>query len=75
MLSIERKIAVERKIQYKYSTWLTVPPTYENGFSMTPDVFRDAVSLRYGRIPPKMKSVCDSCGEDFTLSHALACKK
>ena len=42
---------------------------------MTPDVFRDAVALRYGRIPPKMKSVCDGCGEDFTVSHALDCKK
>ena len=39
------------------------------------DVFRDAVALRYGRIPPKMKSVCDGCGEDFTISHALDCKK
>ena len=75
MLSIERKIAVERKIKHKCSTWLTVAPTYENGFSMTPDVFRDAVALRYGRIPPKMKSVCDGCGEDFTVSHALDCKK
>ena len=40
-----------------------------------PDVFRDAIALRYGRIPPKMKSVCDGCGEDFTVSHALDCKK
>ena len=75
MLSIERKIAVEQKIKHKCSTWLTVAPTYENGFYMTPDVFRDAVALRYGRIPPKMKSVCDGCGEDFTVSHALDCKK
>ena len=22
-----------------------------------------------------MKSVCDGCGEDFTISHALDCKK
>ena len=29
---------------------------------MTPDVFRDAVALRYRRIPPKMKSVCKKGG-------------
>ena len=42
---------------------------------MTPDVFIDAVALRYARIPPQMKSLCDGCGEDFTISHALNCKK
>ena len=68
-------IIVEQKIKHKCSTWLTVAPTYENGFYMTPDVFRDAVALRYGRIPPKMKSVRDGCGEDFSVSHALDCKK
>ena len=75
LLSIERKIAIERKIQHKCSTWLTVALTYDNVFSMTPDAFRDAVALRYARIPPKMRSVCDGCGEDFSLSHALDCKK
>ena len=75
LLSIERKFAVERKINHKCSTWLTVAPTYNNGFSMTPDVFRDAVALRYARIPHQMKSLCDGCGEDFTISHALDCKK
>jgi len=44
-LSIERKIAVERKIKHKCSMWLTVAPTYENGFYTTPDVFRDAVAF------------------------------
>ena len=34
-----------------------------------------STALRYERIPPKMKSVCDGCGEDFTVSRALNCKK
>ena len=66
---------MERTIKHRCSTRLTGAPSYKNGFSTTPDVFRDAVALRYRRIPPKMKSVCDSCGEDFTVSHALDCKK
>ena len=38
--SIKRKFAKERKLQQKCFTWLTGAPTYNNGFSMNPDVFR-----------------------------------
>ena len=44
MLSIERKIAMEQKLQQECLTWLTVASTYENEFSMTPNVFREAGS-------------------------------
>ena len=62
-------------MNHKCSTWLTVAPTYNNGFSMTPDVFRDAVALWYARIPHHIKSLYYGCEEEFTIPHALDCKK
>ena len=39
-------------------------------------VFRDAVALRMGLDPPDpLPTHCPSCGEKFTLAHALECKR
>ena len=71
--SDERQRIIQRKLDYKCSTWLTVLPKQDNFFSMSADEFRDALSLRYGRTPPKMPSSCDADGETFDLKHALNC--
>ena len=71
--SDERQRIIQRKLDYKCSTWLTVLPKQDNFFSMSADEFRDALSLRYGRTPPKMHSSCDAAGECFDLNHALNC--
>ena len=52
------------------STWLTVLPLVEHGFS----AFHDAMALRYGWSPPKIPFKCD-CGNGMTVEHALSCPK
>ena len=42
---------------------------------MSPDEFRISLAIRYP-IPPKgLPAICDGCGEDFSMNHALNCKK
>jgi len=38
--------------------------------------FRDALMLRYARVPLKLPTSCDGCGESktFDVNHALDCK-
>ena len=42
---------------------------------MNSNQFRDAISLRYGKQPTNLPSICDADGEGFTVCHALNCKK
>ncbi|KAF6205811.1 hypothetical protein GE061_019985 [Apolygus lucorum] len=45
------------------------------GVSMDEHKKRDAIALRYARIPQDLPTCCDSCGAAFDVSHALNCKK
>ena len=42
---------------------------------MSPNEFRDAIALRYGRIPIDLPTHCDADGEVFLVNHALNCSK
>ena len=57
------------------SGWLTVVPSEENHFDLSPDEFRDALALRYGRHPINLPALCDADGEAFDLNHALNCPR
>ena len=58
---------LERIMENKCLTWLSIIPTQDNFFSMSPDEFRDALALRYLFTLKNVPSTCDVCGEDFNL--------
>ena len=66
---------IRRAIEGKTSSWLNVLPIAKHHFDLSAGEFRDALAMRYGRSLLSMPSVCDGCGELFTLGHALDCKK
>ena len=62
-------------MKMKTSSWLSIIPTKKNKFDLSPLEFRDALAIRYSRIPVAMPQSCDGCGHnDFNLNHALCCK-
>ena len=54
------------------SSWLTCRPLKAHGFTLSKSEFRDALDLRLNRLPPRLPSSC-SCGQQFTVCHALSC--
>ena len=56
------------------STWLTVLPLSEHGFTLHKGAFHDALALRYGWTPHRLPSNC-ACGASFSVEHALSCAK
>jgi hypothetical protein len=55
--------------------WLTAMPDTLNGTDLSAEEFRDSLRLRYGLPPRTLPSKCDGCSQDFTVEHALSCKK
>ena len=54
------------------SSWLTILPLDEHGFSLRKGDFRDAVCLRYGWPLSHLPTEC-ICGASFTVDHAFTC--
>ena len=58
------------------SAWLSVIPMESLNLDLDGQTFRDAVALRMGvELPDPLPDSCPSCGEPFSLAHALKCKK
>ena len=53
------------------STWLTVLPIQDHGFTLYKSAFQDALCLRYGWEPKGLASHC-ICGKPFGVKHALS---
>ena len=56
------------------SSWLTVLPTKEHGFTLTKNEFRDAIHLRYSKTLKGMPSQYP-CGQNYDVTHAVNCKR
>ena len=56
------------------SSWLSVLPLSEFGFTLHKRAFFDALALRYGLQPKELPVYCE-CGASFSVEHALSCKK
>ena len=54
------------------SSWLTVIPLEEHGYSLHKSAFRDCLYLRYGWKPKYLPDQCP-CGDNFNVNHALSC--
>ena len=74
-LSPGRQCAIMRVVEGKTSSWLTTQPLQSCHFDLAPVQFRDGLALRYLRHPSNLPANCDGCGANFTLQHALDCKK
>ena len=56
------------------SSWLGALPIERAGFSLHKGAFRDAIALRYNLPLPHLPQKC-TCGEVFTINHALVCRQ
>ena len=54
------------------SSWLSVVPLHEHGFSLAKGDFRDALALRFSWPLRSVPTHC-VCGKDFSTPHAMVC--
>ena len=74
--SSERKVkALKRSAENKNSAWLTAKSSSKDHFSLSAQEFRDAVCLRCLKPISKLPGICDGCGGEFSIHHALACTR
>ena len=73
-LSLDLLQAVQQTRDKGASSWLNAIPIEEHGLPLNKQEFRDSLCLRYNLPLPNLPSYC-SCGEVFTVNHALSCKK
>jgi hypothetical protein len=56
--------------------WLSVSPTTTmNGTELSVQEFRDALLVRFDKMPTYLPTHCDGCYKPFDLHHRLECKK
>ena len=70
----DTKRAVLQTKEKGASSWLTVIPIQEHGFTLTKSEFRDALRIRYNKQLQGMPSKCP-CGQNYDLNHAMYCKR
>ena len=71
----DRRRTLKRVVDGDCSGWLTVLPLAAEGFDLSAMQFRDQLALRYHHTPTGFPAICDGHGADFTVQHALDCKK
>lgn len=54
--------------------WLSIVPNWFNGNELSREEFQDCLCLRYGLLPSNLPKICDGCGRESSLQHALNCK-
>ena len=56
------------------SSWLSVLPLARSQFDLSAQEFTDGLALRYKKLLLSVPFVCDSCGAQFSIEHALDCR-
>uniref|UniRef100_A0A1X7UPG6 Uncharacterized protein n=1 Tax=Amphimedon queenslandica TaxID=400682 RepID=A0A1X7UPG6_AMPQE len=64
-----------QRARVSLSAWLLVPPIERDNFDLSANEFRDGLALRYGKPLLQLPPVCDGCGSEFLVTHALDCRK
>jgi len=67
--------AVQWAVGFHTSGWLNVLPLIHHHFDLSAQQFHDALYLCYHHPLSLMPASCDGCGEDFSLTHALDCRR
>jgi len=73
-LPIIQRRAVEISLEKGASIWLTTLPLVDEGYAIPKNIFWDLIRLRYGWTLKRLPTKCE-CGENFSIEHALTCKK
>ena len=71
-LSPQQKRLVDLAKEKGTSSWLSVLPLDDHGFSLHKGAFKDAICLRYGWKPLNTPTKCN-CGSAFSTNHAMIC--
>ena len=74
VLPQETLCIVEQARDKGASSWLNVIPRKEQGFDLNKEEFRDSLRLHYN-LPLKCLPNQCVCGDQFSVNHALTCKK
>ena len=54
--------------------WLSVLPSLTNDTLLSPQEFRDGLSIRYALHPTNLPTKCDGCAAPNSVTHAFKCK-
>ena len=73
-LDVNQKYSLELASEKGSSSWIHALPLQRYNFELSKSEFRDGIALRYGWDPKKIPSYC-TCGEKFTVAHAMHCPK
>jgi len=73
--SVMRRRRLHRAANEKINGWLGALPLQQFGQDLSAQELRDALAYRYDLQPTRAPATCDDCGKDWTLEHALDCKK
>ena len=67
-------IIILRERHSNLSSWLSVVPLESHHFDLSPQEFRDALTLCYKKPLLDLPPFCDGCGAPFIVEHALDCR-
>ena len=66
--------AILRAKDSNISSWFLVLPLARSQFDLSAQDFRDGLALRYKKPLLSVSCVCDGCGAQFSIEHALDCR-
>lgn len=63
------------RLSAETGAWMLTMSICLNSMVLTLTKFCDKLALCFGYPPTDLSTLCDGCGESFTVVHVVACKK